>query len=110
METINLSDQHPSIKTVHCHFRFVDPDAMADTIERNGTWGPTQESPWIMKCPYRECINGGFDLGPVLSDAASKNETEVNGMVACQGWQDRERIGKHQCLCELIYNLQIEYF
>lgn len=55
-----------------------------------------KEGGFLIPCPMCECVNGGFDIKGVDSMEQGQSKTFI-----CQGWQDRERINKHRCLCEL---------
>lgn len=53
----------------------------------------------FVKCPMRECLQGGFDLRSLRAESGLKIGS--SGVLMCQGWQDKERINKHRCLYEL---------
>lgn len=58
---------------------------------------------FFIKCPMRECVEGGF----VLRSQSNKSELDIgcSGSSLCQGWQDKDRINKHRCLCELQWKM-----
>lgn len=63
-----------------------------------------------IECPNRECVDGGFDLTGAVHKALRTGESIAEGQArSCQGWQDRERIGKHRCLTRLTYRMEIRY-
>lgn len=57
----------------------------------------------FIKCPMRECVEGGFDLRAQYN--RSELDVECSGASVCQGWQDKERINKHRCLCKLQWEM-----
>lgn len=57
----------------------------------------------IIECPMRECVDGGFNLG--IQRNGSGLEIGCSGSIVCQGWEDKQRINKHRCLCELHYEI-----
>ncbi len=60
-------------------------------------------------CLNRECIDGGFDLAPVIDDMVQKRQDKDSTKVRCWGWQDKERINKFHCLIEQDYSIAINY-
>ena len=57
----------------------------------------------FIKCPMRECVGGGFDLRSQFN--TSELDIGCSDSSVCQGWQDKERINKHRCLCELHWEM-----
>lgn len=60
-------------------------------------------------CPYHECIGGGHDLDPIVVEMVQGKERRRTGALICHGWQDAERVGKHECPCHLDYEIEIDY-
>ncbi len=62
-----------------------------------------------LKCPFHECVMGGFDLSAAVRQAISARLTHATGSTKCSGWQDRDRIGKHGCSLKANYEIRIQY-
>ena len=60
-------------------------------------------------CVNSDCTKGYFDLKDIIRDMISHHETDRQGKIVCDGYQDAERIDVHQCLCELKLEKHIEY-
>jgi hypothetical protein len=54
-------------------------------------------------------VDGGHDLTGPIDEMIGEHGAECSGTIRCQGWQDRERIGKHRCWCELTYTVKCVY-
>jgi len=105
-----IKDWYPQVKTLTFELNYRDPDGLAQPSSETYTRGPEHSAFLKIQCPYRECINGGYDLTELISDMLNNNKLECHGKVSCQGWQDRNRIGKYRCLCELTYKITATYF
>lgn len=62
-----------------------------------------------IKCANYECVAGGFNLTHMVRYVLANNLDKKEEKIICQGWQDRERVGKYHCLCELHYNISVVY-
>lgn len=56
-----------------------------------------------------ECGEGGSDLDQVVGEMVRARESLREGVSRCKGWEDQGRMGKHRCLDELRYSVEIYY-
>ena len=85
------------VKSIKIKASFKDPEAINRCVEKEVILHVGDDH--FIKCPMRECIEGGFDLRSQLAEPGLK--IGRSGVAVCQGWQDKERINKHRCLNEL---------
>lgn len=104
-----IKDRYPRVKTLTFELNYRDPDGLAQPSSKVYNWGPEHSALFRLECPYTECINGGHDLTKPISDMLNTRRSECSGTIYCKGWQDRRRIGKHRCLCELTYKVTATY-
>lgn len=97
----------PDITKINVNIEFVDPDDCSKTFKKDQSWGADSKAIFEVSCPYRECVDGGYDFKSVISSLYESGESEYNGELVCQGWQDQERIGKHRCLLTAKYTLRL---
>lgn len=104
-----LGERYPKLRMLSFEFKYHDPDGMVQDSTQRMAWGPDQQALFEFKCPYWECVSGGHDLGAPIRAMLQDSKAELSGKLACQGWQDQERVGKHRCWCELTYTIKAEY-
>jgi hypothetical protein len=86
-----------SISSVKLMLRFQDSDKLGPIIEKEINL--SKDDDYRIACPMRECVGGGFNLSESIKNPGQQ-EPQV-----CLGWQDRERINQHRCLCKLSYQV-----
>jgi hypothetical protein len=98
----------PQVRRLNLELHFLDDnhrEFAAETLTRG-----REDSAFLeIVCRESECVDGGFDLNSLAAELIRDLKTEVTGELACMGWQDQERIGKHHCLYQLRYTLRCEY-
>jgi hypothetical protein len=105
-----IRERFPAVKAIRIDVTFEDPDHFEAVPAR--PWAlrftPDHKAFFDEKCPFRECVEGGFDFSSAIREAIDTAQATATGILRCQGWQDRERIGAHRCLLAAHYTIQIE--
>lgn len=107
-----LKEDYPQLAklTVDMSFKRYsgDPD-VRNLNPQQEIYSPESKAFFELKCPFRECVDGGFNLFAAVSKMVANGETEASSTITCQGWQDENRIGKHRCWLEMNYNITASY-
>jgi hypothetical protein len=85
------------------------PDWGSPPTPTQRCYGPTSKAFFEIECPDYECVAGGFDLSWPVSEIVNSGDLSSSGSLICQGWQGRERIGKHRCLLTMEYKIGVTY-
>jgi hypothetical protein len=106
-----IKDRFPEVVSIKIKKDFIDYDTNEHLNENSQEWDIplTTYALFEIKCPMYECVDGGFDLTDIITKTIKNKLTHKKGSLTCQGWQDQERVGKHQCLTKLLYEIRIEY-
>lgn len=109
-DALSLSDIYPNVSkvTVKCYsksgsFEGAEIDSV---VVRN----PNDKFLFLVKCPNGSCTDIGFDLGGDVRDVIRNRKPSSSGTKKCNGWEDSERIGKHECLSEVEFTITVEYY
>lgn len=105
----HIKDNYPQVNSIIFEMKYKDPDFLCTPEPKTYKRKSDDYAYFKFDCPFIECIDGGYDLDLVVYSMMENHETEKEGMLKCQGWQDAERINKNRCLCELDYKIMIEY-
>ena len=89
---------------------FQDPDARQRCYEPlDKEFSEASKALFDIECPHVECVEGGFSLAGAVDGTVDGTLTTSMALLACQGWQDRERVNKNRCLLEGSFDIGIEY-
>jgi hypothetical protein len=106
MDSRYISEVCPNIESIEIKMQFTNPDDK-NTFEKNIVLKKDMKAYFKYDCPYRECINGGYDLNDIINKAIESPNKQAEGKLICQGWQDKERVNKHKCLLEALVKIKI---
>ena len=70
---------------------------------------PSDKIFFAPNCINRTCTKGYFEISSDLYDLVQNNKKQLKGNITCDGWQDQERIGNHQCLAKVSYTIKVEF-
>jgi len=104
-----IKDKYSYIDEITFNFSYHDPDGLAKDSKETFHKKPDSYAYFKFECPYRECINGGFDLTIEVIEMLKTKKEEITGRKLCMGWQDKERVGQHHCWCELTFKINAKY-
>ena len=102
----SISTKYPNVASIEIKIRFTDNDD-GNKSEKNITYQPDSKACFQYDCPYRECIDGGYDFKNAIENAMQSTEQQSQEKLLCQGWQDKERINKNKCLLEALVSVKI---
>ncbi len=104
-----IAAEYPGVRSIRIAVRFKDADGQCDPEPQTRTYSPGMKAFFEIRCPFRECVLGGFDFGGAVAVAVRQRQSKASGEAACSGWQDRERINKHACMLKASYEIDITY-
>lgn len=108
-DALSISDIYPNVSKiiVKCYSKSgsFDGSEIDSVIVRH----LNDKSLFVVKCPNISCTDIGFDLGGDVRDVIRSRKSSSSGTKKCNGWEDSERIGKHECLSEIEFTITVEY-
>ena len=106
-----VRDRFPDVEKITIGQTWHDPDFLGggEPSTDSHTRSPDNSASFEIACGNRECVGGGIDLGEEIEDMISNRETSRSGKRQCRGSADPERVGKHWCLMELEYTVEVSY-
>ncbi len=104
-----IQDEFPEVTHIRIDLKFEDFDERKGPEPSQLNYSPQSRAFFELRCPYRECVMGGFDFSAPVRQAVRDRLPNRKGTEECQGWQDRERIRKHGCYLKAHYEVHIQY-
>jgi hypothetical protein len=103
-----LKEWFPEINKLTILITFKDLTDLESPEQETHLFLPERKAFFLFHCPYRECVNGGFDLTQDVKNAVAAINKTTLGKIECLGWQDEQRIGAHRCKLTASYKIAAE--
>ena len=109
LQSTMIKDEFPEVFHITISLTFGDFDEEVDPDSCMFEYSPESRAFFELKCPFWECIMGGFNFSAPVRKAVTDRLEKLKGTEKCPGWQDRERINKHRCYLTAHYEIHIQY-
>jgi hypothetical protein len=80
-----LSERYPHISSIIITMDYYQKGAGAVSMKRTVNFFPGSNAYFLMECMRNDCINGGFDLEPVISRMVKGSAKSEGGELLCPG-------------------------
>ena len=80
-----VSEYHAGISSIVFHMTYYRSGVDAVLMKRTLSFSPADYAGFHLKCMEDGCINGGFDLAPVVAGLAKARKKSVKGKLFCHG-------------------------
>ncbi len=107
--SFSIIDMFPGVTSIRIDLTFEDFDEKEGPKPCQLKFSPRSRAFFELRCPYRECVMGGFNFSAAVRQAVDKQSSDVKGTKQCPGWQDRERVHKNGCYLKAHYEVHVEY-
>ena len=104
-----IKDVNPNVNKITYEIEYFDGDT--NKLISNKIFYKTSDMKALFDfdCLAWECVDGGYDFTSIIKSSLREGLKEVSGSSICNGWQDKERVGKHRCLMKVKYKVIITY-
>ncbi len=100
-----LSESFPKVSSIKMHMIYCLKSSDKVFLERNINFSPTDHAYFNMECFSKECVNGGFELTPVIKSMVRTRKKTGNGKLVCKGKNDSHTKGH----INMSYEINIKY-
>src|SRR5215471_6024276 len=104
-----LHERFPKLELVVIDLAFIDVRGMGRFSPQMRSFSGSAKAFFAIACPRTLCLDGGFDLDPVVLAMLSTEATTSNGTLECRGWMDPTRAENTRCLLRMHYRLDARY-
>jgi hypothetical protein len=80
-----LSERYPHISSIVITMDYYQKGAGTVSMKRTVNFFPGSSAYFLMECMRNDCINGGFDLEPVISRMVKGSSKSGDGELTCPG-------------------------
>ncbi len=102
LDTELLSSKYPDIESLVISMDYYQKGYKDLMMKRTVNFSPESHAYFLMECMKNDCLEGGFNLAPVISSMVRKNLTSEKGEITCQGNDSSEH-------ARIIFKISIKY-
>ena len=100
-----VSERLPGVTCIVLNMTYYQRTADPILMKRIVNFFPTDYACFRMDCVREECINGGFDLTPVVTSLVKNRKKSIKGKIVCNGKSETLRLGH----ASIAYEVSIQY-
>ena len=100
-----VSEKFPNVSEMVIHMTYFQKASELILMERTVNVTPNDFAYFNMECMMKECLNGGFELGSVISNLVKKRKKTAQGKLVCSGKGDFLSSGH----ASISYEISIKY-
>jgi hypothetical protein len=83
-----VSERFPEVSGMVINMTYYQKVANPVLMVRTLNVFPTDYAYFLMECALKDCVDGGFDLTPVISELVRKRKRSASGSMVCGGEND----------------------
>jgi hypothetical protein len=80
-----VSERYSGVSSIVFHLTYYQSALNRVLMTRTLNFFPANYAYFHMECKREECIDGGFDLAPVVADMVKKHKNSTKGKIFCHG-------------------------
>jgi hypothetical protein len=100
-----ISKRYPKVSGIVLHMQYYQKASDKVYMVRTVNFTPSSYAYFKMDCLTKDCLNGGFELTPVIKDLIKKQKKSGKGSLVCKG-KNESRVKGH---VSISYEISIEY-
>ena len=108
-EAPSVRERFPRLEQLTIDMTFRDVKLLGTYSPQMRSLSASAKAFFAFGCPRTLCLQGGFDLDPIIQSMFESDRGKSSGIVQCQGWLHPLRSDNARCRLELHYTLQLAY-
>ncbi len=100
-----VSERYPKVSSIVLNMTYYQKGVNPVLMVRTVNVLPTTHAYFNMECMIRDCVNGGFDLTPIIKKMVKTLKKTVKGKLVCKGRND----GLEADHASIVYEINIRY-
>jgi hypothetical protein len=100
-----VAERLPGVSRIVLQMTYYQRTADPVLMKRTVNFFPSDYACFRMDCMRAECMNGGFDLTPVVAGLVKNHKKSVKGKIVCNGKGETLRLGH----ASIAYEVSIQY-
>jgi hypothetical protein len=105
----SLRERFPQIDQVVVDMVFEDVKKAGTYSTQMRSFSASAKAFFAFPCPRTLCLDGGYDLDPLIVELLAAGDTSAMGIMECRGALGATRSEDARCLLRMHYRIQIHY-
>ena len=97
-----LSERYPAVSSVVISMDYHQRNTGPVLMQRTVNFFPGSAAYFLMECMRHECVDGGYNLEPVITNMTRDRQESGSGELDCPG-------GNPSCHAKINYSIAISY-
>ena len=108
-EAPSVRERFPQLERLTIDIRFCDVKRLGTYSPQMRGFGASAKAFFAFECPRTLCLQGGFDLDPIVQGLFTSNQAKSSGKLQCQGRLHSPHNDNAHCRLELHYAIHLVY-
>jgi hypothetical protein len=108
-EAPRMQERFPKVEELVFDMVFTDVKKMGRYSPQMRSFSASAKAFFAIACPRTLCLDGGFNLDPILLAMLGTGATTSSGILECGGWVKTTPTENARCLLQMHYRLQARY-
>jgi len=108
-EAHSVRERFPRLERLTIDMTFSDVRGLGTYSPQMRSFSASAKAFFAFGCPRTLCLQGGFDLDPIIQTLLESDRDNSNGTLECRGWLHPSHSANTRCLLQLHYALQLLY-
>ena len=83
-----ISERYSEVSSIEFHLTYYQSGLHSVLMKRTVSFLPASYARFHMKCMQEGCLDGGYDLAPVVAGLAKSHKKSTKGKIFCRGTSD----------------------
>jgi len=105
----SVRERFPTLEHLVLDLTFTDVTGFGTYSPQKRSLSASAKAFFAFACPRTLCLDGGFDLDPIILTMVDADRLTSTGVLQCHGYVDPSRAENARCLLQLQYRLQARY-
>ncbi len=108
-EAPSVRERFPKLERLTIDMTFCDVKRLGTYSPQMRGFGASAKAFFAFGCPRTLCLQGGFDLDPIIQSLFETHQAKSSGTLQCQGWLRQSHNDNTHCRLELRYSIHLQY-
>jgi hypothetical protein len=108
-EAYRVQERFPKVEQLVFDMAFTDLKKIGRYSPQMRSFSASAKAFFAIACPRTLCLDGGFNLDPILLTLLGTEATTSIGTLECHGWVMSTHTENERCLLQMHYRLQARY-
>jgi hypothetical protein len=108
-EALSLRERFPGVEQLVIEMSFSDARAIGTYSPITHSFSPSAKAFLVVPCPRTLCLDGGFEIEPIVIRVLQAGKRSAVGTLRCGGRLEQGALGSSACDLRMNYRIELHY-